>query len=127
MEKVAGLRIDRRKQHELLAVLADRRLVEQTDRRQVGGGPPTSLPQSPPELLDPRPDRHVRALDAQPAQHLRHAAKTHPTIVQEDRHFDDVAIRPLTLEKANLFKHLIQRGKIQLHQLLSEPNLPNLS
>jgi len=90
-----------------VTTLFHHRLVHEHDCRQVGGWPPTSRTQPLAELLDPLPDRHVRPLDADPAQHLCDQTKAHAAIVQKDRHLDDVAIRPLALEKLDLVQHLV--------------------
>lgn len=84
----------------------------------TAGRPPTGLTESLADLLHPPPHRHMISLDAHPAQHLRDPPQAHATVVHQDRHLNDVAIRPLTLEKLNLFNHFNQREKIQLHQLL---------
>ena len=115
MQEVTCFRIERRKQRELLASLFHHSLVQQHDHRQVGGWPPTSLVKSLTEFLDPLPDRHVRALDADPSEHLLDTAQAYTAAVQQDRQLNELAIRPLTLEKLNLFKHFSQRGKVKLH------------
>ena len=58
-----------------------------------------------------------------PAQHVLDFAKTHTAIIEQDRLLKELAIRPFTLEKLNL----IQFGKVCVHQLLSESNIPNSS
>ena len=75
--------------HEFLAMLRDTGLVHQHDCRQVGGWPWTRLLQSLAELLDPRVDRHMRPLNAEPAEHSLDVAKAHTTIVQQDRQLDE--------------------------------------
>lgn len=79
------LGIDRRKQGELVAVLFDHSLVHQDDCRQVGGWSATGFLKALTELLDPLPDRHVRALNADSAENLLDFAEAHSVVVEEDR------------------------------------------
>jgi hypothetical protein len=59
MDEETRLRSNSREQHDLLPSLFDYSLINQQYCRQVGGRPPTSLTQSPSELLDPFSHRNI--------------------------------------------------------------------
>jgi len=120
------LRIDRRKQGELFALLCECGLVHQHDRRQVGGRPPTSLRQLLAELPDPLPDRHMRSLNARPATHPLDRAKTYPMIVQQGRQLDRLAtVR--SRSKNSISSGICQLGKFSCTNSTKSRTFPSLS
>ena len=124
VQQMAHLGIDRHEQRELLAALCGRCLVDQNNRRQVGGRPPTGLPNCRPNSgsssRSPRPIARRRsspALARPCGGSCRNRTARSPA-----RRTGDSSARA---RKLNLVQDFRECGKVRFHHhLRKEPNLP---